>query len=90
MAVNFQDPVVAKSIKDFCVEISNSLLRAEAERDFQKEALKAIMEKYELDKPFKKTLAKMSKTYHKSNFATQKADQDQFETAYEALFGEQE
>lgn len=90
MSVDFKDQVVAKSIKDFCQEFSNSLLRAEAERDFQKESVALLMEKYELDKPFKKTLTKMAKVYHKSNFATQKADNEEFVTVYEALFGEQE
>jgi hypothetical protein len=90
MSVDFKDPVVAKSIKDFCQEFSNSLLRAEAERDFQKESVALLMEKYELDKPFKKTLTKMAKVYHKSNFATTKADNEEFAVVYETLFGEQE
>jgi len=84
---NITDPGVQKAVKDYCTEMSNSMLRAEAERDFQKEATKNIAETHELDK---KILTKLAKTYHKSNFATICSDQEQFETAYEALFGKTE
>lgn len=84
---DMKDPTIAKAVKDFCDEMSASMSRTAGERDFQKEAISALAEKYELDK---KILRKMAKTYHASNFATQKADQEEFEIAYEALFGTQE
>ena len=75
-----------KAVKGFCDEMSASMARAEGERDFQKEAVKNLAEEHELDKGL---LKKMAKTYHRSNFATQKQDQEAFETAYEELFGVQ-
>jgi hypothetical protein len=84
---DIKDPTIAKAVKDFCDEMSASFSRTAGERDFQKEAVSLLAEKYELDK---KILRKMAKTYHASNFATQKADQAEFEETYEALFGTQE
>jgi hypothetical protein len=84
---NIKDPVVAKAVKDFCDEMSASFSRTQGEKDFQKEAVSLLAEKHELDK---KILKKMAKTYHASNFATQKQDQAEFEETYEALFGPQE
>jgi hypothetical protein len=84
---NIKDPIVAKAVKDFCDEMSASFSRAGGERDFQKEAVARLAEEHELDK---KILRKLAKTYHASNFATQKADQEEFEVTYEALFGVQE
>lgn len=81
------DPTVAKAVKDFCSEMSASMSRKQGESEFQREAVKNLAEKYELDK---KILRKLAKTYHASNFATQKADQEEFEITYEALYGVQE
>lgn len=84
--MSMMSPEAKKAVKDFCTEMSNSMLRGEAEKDFQKEAVKALAEEHELDKGL---LKKMATTYHRSNFATTKADQEAFETAYEELFGVQ-
>ena len=78
------DPVVRKAVKDFCDEMSASMSRAEGERTFQTEAVKLLADKHELDK---KILKKMAKTFHRSNYSTQKQDQSEFEIAYETLFG---
>lgn len=81
---NINDPVIKKAVKDFCDEMSASMSRAGGETDFQKEAIALLAEKHELDK---KILKKMARTFHKSNYATQKQDQEDFELAYETLFG---
>lgn len=83
-----QDPDFAKAVKDFVNEMDASMFRVAGERDFQKEAVALIMEKFTLDKSYKKILTKMARTYHKSNYATQKQDQEAFQKEYEALFGE--
>lgn len=82
--MNTNDPTIKKSIKDFCDEMSASMSRAGGERTFQKEAIKLLADKYELDK---KILKKMASAYFSSNFATQKQDQEDFETAYVSVFG---
>ncbi len=74
---------VKKAIKGLVEEVSGSMLRAEAERDFQKEAIKEIAEKHELDK---KILRKMCRTYHKQQFHTEKQDFAVFEETYAEVF----
>lgn len=73
-----------KKIKDFCVEMSASMLRAEAERDFRKDAVTKLHEELELPK---KHLNQIAKTYHKQNFEEQSETQSEFETLYEETFG---
>lgn len=82
-----QDPNFEKAVKDFVNEYDASLFRVAGERDLQKESVALLMEKFQLDKSYKKILTKMAKTFHKSNYATQKADQEAFQAEYEALFG---
>ena len=84
--MSIMSPEIKKAVKSFIDEMSASMSRAEGERDFQKEAIKALAEEHELDKGL---LKKMAKTYHQSNFATQQQDQAAFEAAYEELFGVQ-
>lgn len=84
--MSMMSPEAKKAVKGFVDEMSASMSRAEGERDFQKEAVKALAEEHELDKGL---LKKMAKTYHRSCYATAKADQEAFETAYEELFGVQ-
>lgn len=80
---------VQKSIVAFVKEMDASMLRASAERDFQKEAVVHLMEKYELDKQYKKILRKIATTYHRSNYNTIKEDEELFQTQYELIFNEQ-
>ena len=74
-----------KKIKDALSEISNSLTRCEAERDFVKEVLLDIHEQFKIPK---KTLSKMAKVYHKQNFNEEVALNDEFETLYQTLTNE--
>ena len=78
------DPVSKKAIKDAMVEISNSMTRIDAERDYIKESVKAICEEHELNK---KTFRKLVRTYHKQNFSAEVAEHEAFETMYEELTG---
>jgi hypothetical protein len=74
-----------KAIKDALGEISNSLTRNEAERDFIKEVLNDLHQKFQIPK---KTLSKMAKVYHKQNFNEEVALNDEFETLYQTLTNE--
>ena len=87
---NFKDPVLQKRIKGFCQEISDSMLRISAERDLQKEAIVSIVDEFDLTKEEKKIVKKMATTFYRSNFHTLKVDNEQFEIAYETLFGDKE
>ena len=87
---NFKDPQLQKRIKGFCQEMSDSMLRISAERDLQKEAIAALVEEFDLTKEEKKIVKKMSTVFYRSNFHTMKTDNEQFEIAYETLFGDKD
>lgn len=72
-----------KALKDFCVEMSASMVRQADERDFQKEAVKEFADAYEIDK---KILRKMARVYHKQNFMTTVEEQNEFEAVYNQVF----
>lgn len=61
-------------------EISNSLTRIEAERDFIKEVLQRMQDEFELPK---KLSRKLARTYHKRNFEEEVASQNDFVEIYE-------
>jgi hypothetical protein len=61
-------------------EISNSLTRVEAERDFIKEVLQRMQDEFELPK---KLSRKLARTYHKRNFEEEVASQNDFVEIYE-------
>lgn len=63
-------------------EISNALTRAEAERDFIKEAIKIASEEHQIDK---KILRKMASVYHKQNFDTVQGESEEFVALYETI-----
>jgi len=72
-----------KIVKDLAVEVSGSLTRMEAERDFIKDAVNRVAEENELDK---KILSRLCKLYHKQMFHTEMADMDTLETVYMEVF----
>lgn len=60
-------------------EVSNSLARAEGEKEFVRETQKKIAEELKLPK---KMVAKLVKVYHKQNFDQEVAEQEQFQNLY--------
>jgi len=79
------NPADQKKIRDALQEISNSLTRIAAERDYIKEAIKDTCEQFELDK---KLFRKMAKVYHKSTFSEEVAEHTQFEVMYQTITGQ--
>lgn len=75
-------PTDRKAILDCMKEISASLTRTEAEREFIREAIKDICEKYQLSK---KTFRRMAKVYHKQNYSIELEEHEEFETMYETI-----
>lgn len=71
-----------KAVHDFLMEMSASMVRAEGERDFQKEAIKDASEKFTLSK---KILRKMARTYHKQNYRDEIATMEEFQKIYESV-----
>ena len=75
-------PVDRKAILDCMKEISASMTRTEGEREFMREAIKEICDKYQLSK---KTFRRMAKVYHKQNFSLELEEHEEFETMYQTI-----
>jgi len=71
-----------KAVYDCMKQISDSMARIEAERDFIKNAVNDICEEQELSK---KIFRKMVKVYHKQNFQQEVQTHEEFETLYETI-----
>lgn len=84
MANVISNPADKLKIKKMMGEISNSYTRMEAERELIKETINALAEEYDLEK---KQLRKMSRTYHKQNFSTVEAENEDFVFMYESILG---
>ena len=63
-------------------EVSDSMARSQAEKDYIREAIADISKQLQLPK---KIVAKMAKVYFKQNYDEEVAVQDQFETLYETI-----
>ena len=71
-----------KKIKDAVLEMNDSLTRAAAERDLQKEIIDKMAEEVGLDK---KLFRRMSKVYFKANFNEELEEQKKFEDFYDGI-----
>ena len=71
-----------KTLQGAIQEISNSMLRGEAERDLIREIVKE--QSAELQIP-KKTLTKIAKTYHKQNLTQEVTEHEDFVELYEKV-----
>jgi hypothetical protein len=64
-------------------EMSNSLLRQDAERQFQRYVCVKMKDEIGLEPKFVKQLAR---SYHKQNFSEVINEQEEFQTLYEEIF----
>ena len=71
-----------KKILDAITEISNSMTRISAERDFIKDAVADVSDKFQIPK---KIVAKMARVYHKQSFNTESEENSEFESLYEEV-----
>jgi hypothetical protein len=65
-------------------DMSTSMTRQDAEKDYQKNLKNDICKELEVDK---KVFSKLAKTYHKQNFDDEVAANDEFEKLYENVTG---
>lgn len=63
-------------------EISNSMTRVEAERDYQKDALTNLSSELGIEKKY---VTKVAAMYHKQNFHQVQAEHSEIEDLYEAI-----
>ncbi len=75
-------PADRKAIMDTMFEVSASKTRQEAERDFQKEAINELVDKFKIPK---RLLNRFAKAYHKNIFTEEKAADDDFEYLVDTL-----
>jgi hypothetical protein len=71
-----------KKILDALTEISNSMTRISAERDFIKDAVADVSDKFQIQR---KIVAKMARVYHKQSFNTESEENSEFESLYEEV-----
>lgn len=65
-------------------ELSNSMTRIDAEKDFQKEAIDKVSDDTGVDKKYVKKLAAI---YHRQTFSQVQTEREELEGLYEDLFG---
>jgi metal-responsive CopG/Arc/MetJ family transcriptional regulator len=75
-------PEQKKDLQGAIQEISNSMLRSEAERDLIREIVKEQSDTLQIPK---KVISKIAKTYHKQNLAQEVADHEDFVELYEKI-----
>lgn len=65
-------------------ELSNSMTRIDAERDYQKEAIAKVADETGVDKKIVKQLASI---YHRQTFTQVQTEREEIADLYESLFG---
>jgi DNA-binding MarR family transcriptional regulator len=75
-------PEQKKDLQGAIQEISNSILRTEAERDLIREIVKDQSDTLQIPK---KVISKIAKTFHKQNLAQEVADHEDFVELYEKI-----
>lgn len=75
-------PADRQKIKKVMDEISGSMLRVDAEKEYQREAIKELSDEFKLSK---RTLTKMARVYHKQNYSQEVASHEEFEGLYETI-----
>ena len=78
------NPTDQIKIKKMLSEISDSFTRIEAERDLIKETIEALSDDFDIDK---KILRKMARIYHKQNYSTVEAEQEELALLYKSVVG---
>jgi archaellum component FlaC len=75
-------PEDMKKLMGALKDMSNSMLRVEAERQLQKDVRNDICEELNLNK---KVFSRLAKTYHKQNYTEEVEINDEFEKIYEGV-----
>jgi len=78
------NPTDQVKIKKMLSEISDSFTRIEAERDLIKETIEALSDDFDIEK---KILRKMARIFHKQNYSTVEAEQEELALLYESVVG---
>lgn len=71
-----------KKFKGVLDELSNSMTRMDAERDFIKETIEAASKDFNMNK---KIIRKMARVYHKNNYTDEVIEMEEFQQTYESV-----
>ena len=82
VSINSLGTAERKRLKDAIFEMNDSLVRAGAERDIQKEILEKVETDLNVDK---KIIRRMAKTYYKSTFNKDVESDKLFESFYDVV-----
>jgi hypothetical protein len=82
VSINSLTEIQKTDLKNSIHQMNDSMTRAAAERDFQKEALSEAFDKTGVDK---KIIRRMAKVYYKSNYSEEQEENRQFEEFYDAV-----
>jgi hypothetical protein len=83
LSVNqLSNPADREKLLKIIRECSDAMIRAQAEKDYVKEAVTDISKQLKIPK---KLVQKMVKVYYKQNYDEEVATHDQFETLYETV-----
>lgn len=83
MSIIFSNQADKKTIRDALQEISNAMTRIEGERDYIKESIKTITDRYPVIS--KKVFRKMIKVYHAQTYTQEVEEHEEFENLYETI-----
>jgi hypothetical protein len=64
-------------------ELSNSMTRVDAEKDFQKDLVSTLADELGIKKPY---ISKIATVYHRQTFAQMQAEHEELENLYEEIF----
>jgi ABC-type microcin C transport system permease subunit YejB len=79
VSINSLSDQEKKKVKNAIMELNDSMTRASAERELQKETIVNISEELGLDK---KLLRRMAKAYYKANFNEEVEENNNFQEFY--------
>lgn len=82
VSINSLSDADKKRVKDAVLEMNDSMTRASAERDLQKEIINKMADQLGIDK---KVFRRMSKVYFKANYAQEQEDNRNFEEMYDGV-----
>jgi glucose-6-phosphate-specific signal transduction histidine kinase len=77
------DDKTKDSLRSAFKEMSGSMVRVEAEKDFQKDVIERLHDEFGIDK---KILRKVATVYHKANMDEVRGESAQVEDLYEDVF----
>ena len=63
-------------------EMSNSMTRVDAEKDFQKDVIEKLADELSIDKKY---IRKLASIYHKQNFTVVQSEMEEVQELYEAI-----